>query len=397
MDRRIRKLEILWGIPILSKTEGSAVRGFGTFPDNENPLVCYPELAALLIKKADAQIVPVVYKDGHGVYFLCFRSKERYYFSGPVCAESMSYVEIHRYYKDYGIRAEQERHPMRRSLLKILNFVSFFYELLEDGSVDVSTLMAENHLAEPSGYFTERENTRMEMEKIDEEAYHHTYQEERFMMDCLREGRAEEAAERMSVIAEKTSRFSRNELTDKKYLVVIYTTMATREAIIGGASPAKAYRVSDLLINEADRCKTIDAVTEILYRVTYEFADLILDSRKNKEKNSYTEQCKDYIMQNYHHKISLEEMAEAIGISAGHLSRVFRQDTGMTVQEYIQRARVERAANLLKYSEASLTEISDYVCFHSQSHFGSVFKKYMDMTPGEYRNRYKQKEFCSMS
>ena len=67
----------------------------------------------------------------------------------------------------------------------------------------------------------------------------------------------------------------------------------------------------------------------------------------------------------------------------------------MQIQEYIQKTRVERAANLLKYSEASLTEISDYVCFNSQSHFGSVFKKYMNMTPGEYRNRYKQKEFRS--
>ena len=127
----------------------------------------------------------------------------------------------------------------------------------------------------------------------------------------------------------------------------------------------------------------------------FRFANLVSECRKNRSSSNYTEQCKDYISQNYHHKIYLDEMAEAIGVSQGHLSRVFRQDTGMQVQEYIQKFRVERAANLLKYSEASLTEISDYVCFHSQSHFGSVFKKYMSMTPGEYRNLYKQKEFIS--
>lgn len=67
----------------------------------------------------------------------------------------------------------------------------------------------------------------------------------------------------------------------------------------------------------------------------------------------------------------------------------------MNIQEYIQKYRVERAANLLKYSEASLTEISDYVCFHSQSHFGSAFKRYMNMTPKQYRDTYKEKEFRS--
>ena len=62
---------------------------------------------------------------------------------------------------------------------------------------------------------------------------------------------------------------------------------------------------------------------------------------------------------------------------------------------YILKFRVKRAANLLKYSDATLSEISDYVCFNSQSHFGSVFKEYMKMTPRQYREKYKRKEFYS--
>ena len=127
----------------------------------------------------------------------------------------------------------------------------------------------------------------------------------------------------------------------------------------------------------------------------YEFAKLVADQKAEKTAANYTEQCKDYIYKNYNRKIYLENIAAAIGISTGHLSRVFRQDMGMSIQEYIQKFRVERAANLLKYSEASLTEISDYVCFHSQSHFGSAFKRYMKMTPKQYRDTYKKKEFRS--
>jgi AraC-like DNA-binding protein len=119
----------------------------------------------------------------------------------------------------------------------------------------------------------------------------------------------------------------------------------------------------------------------------------VAEVKNQKALSNYTEQCKDYIYKNFHNKIYLEDIAAAIGVSPGHLSRVFRNDMEMSIQDYIQKFRVERAANLLKYSEASLSEISHYTCFHSQSHFGSVFKRYMGMTPRQYRDKYKEKEF----
>jgi AraC-like DNA-binding protein len=171
--------------------------------------------------------------------------------------------------------------------------------------------------------------------------------------------------------------------------------MATREAIAGGVSPTVAYRMSDVYVNKIDQCSTIDDMMSYMRDAGGAFARRVAEVRAQKAVSNYTEQCKDYIYRNYHNKIYLEEVADAIGVSPGHLSRVFRSDTGMSIQDYIQKFRVERAANLLKYSEASLTEISDYVCFHSQSHFGNVFKRYMGMTPKQYREKYKEKEFQS--
>lgn len=56
---------------------------------------------------------------------------------------------------------------------------------------------------------------------------------------------------------------------------------------------------------------------------------------------------------------------------------------------------MDRAANLLKYSEASISEISDYIGFYSQSHFGKVFKQYKKMTPKEFREKNQKKEFIT--
>ena len=217
--------------------------------------------------------------------------------------------------------------------------------------------------------------------------------EERYVMDCVREGNVEEINERASGFFEKVGILSKNRFNDQRNLAIVTTTMATREVIAGGVSPADAYRLSDYLINQIDRCQKIEEITELNRRSIYKFTKLVADTRKTRSFSSYTEQCKDYISQNYHHKIYMEDIAEAIGISQGHLSRVFRQDTGEKIQDYILKFRVKRAANLLKYSDATLLEISDYVCFNSQSHFGSVFKEYMKMTPGQYREKYKRKEF----
>ena len=66
----------------------------------------------------------------------------------------------------------------------------------------------------------------------------------------------------------------------------------------------------------------------------------------------------------------------------------------LRLQDYIVQVRVERAANLLAYSEEPIAAIGDYVNFPTQSYFGKVFKKYKGMTPREYRNKQKPKEFA---
>ena len=392
----LRKLEVLWGIPIFYTDEtGKDVRGVGVFSEKQNPLTVSGELVNALIHQAKEQDVPAICKVFGKIYFFCVQSGKVFYLSGPVCVEQLSYVEIHQFYKKYHMPAKEERHPNQMTLNRMLNFVSFLYELLEGKDIQPDKLMEKNNLIEEKEVREENDTVRIELDKPDGTAYHHTYMEERYVMDCIREGNVEEINERASGLFEKAGILSKNRFNDQRNLAIVTTTMATREAIAGGVSPADAYRLSDYLINQIDRCQKIEEITELNRRSIYKFTKLVADTRKTRSFSSYTEQCKDYISQNYHHKIYMEDIAEAIGISQGHLSRVFRQDTGEKIQDYILKFRVKRAANLLKYSDATLSEISDYVCFNSQSHFGSVFKEYMKMTPGQYREKYKRKEFYS--
>lgn len=98
--------------------------------------------------------------------------------------------------------------------------------------------------------------------------------------------------------------------------------------------------------------------------------------------------CFDYVYNNLHNRISLEELAQHVGLSAPYLSKLFHKEVGVTVTQYIMRKRIEAAENMLKFSELSSIEISDYLCFSSESHFIHVFKKHIKITPKEYRERF---------
>lgn len=390
----LRKLESLWGIPIFYADEaGGNIRSLGVFSEKQNPLTVSEELRRSLICQTKEKNVPTVYKVFDKIYFFCVQSGQDFYLSGPVCAEELSYVEIHQFYKKYHMSTKEERHPDKMTLNRMLNFVSFLYELLEGKDIQPDDLMEKNNLIEEKEVWQEGETVRIERDKSDTAAYHHTYIEERYVLDSIREGNVEEVNERATALLEKGGILSRKHFNHQRNQAIVITTLATREAIAGGVSPADAYRLSDYFINQIDQCRTMEEMIELNQRCFYKFTKLVADTRKTRSFSSYTEQCKDYISQNYHHKIYMEDIAEAIGISQGHLSRIFRQDTGEKIQDYILKFRVKRAANLLKYSDATLSEISDYVCFNSQSHFGSVFKEYMKMTPGQYREKYKRKEF----
>ena len=84
-----------------------------------------------------------------------------------------------------------------------------------------------------------------------------------------------------------------------------------------------------------------------------------------------------------------------MGIGSAYLLSFFSKETGIRIQDYITQFRVDKAANLLTYSDESIAFIAEYVKFPSQSYFGSVFKKYKQMTPREYREKYKVAEFVT--
>lgn len=92
-----------------------------------------------------------------------------------------------------------------------------------------------------------------------------------------------------------------------------------------------------------------------------------------------------YLMNHPETGESLEELAKRFFISKSYLSRIFREVTSFTVNEFKNVSRIKKSQQLLASSDYSITEISDVLGFENLTYYERVFKKYSGMTPLKYR------------
>jgi len=92
-----------------------------------------------------------------------------------------------------------------------------------------------------------------------------------------------------------------------------------------------------------------------------------------------------FMRRNLHRQLARQDLADVVHLSPTHLARVFRRATGKTLIERLSELRVARAKELLMESTLSITEISLQVGYRSFSHFGTVFRGALGVSPSDYR------------
>ena len=151
-------------------------------------------------------------------------------------------------------------------------------------------------------------------------------------------------------------------------------------------------------IHELKQCKNYDKVLEVLIEGTLEFAKSShkINSYVNENYSPMTNKCIKRIIEKIPGKISLDDLAGDLHISAKYLSALFVKETGMSITDFIQNMRIQEAKRLLKGTELSYIEISNLLNFCSQSYFNNLFKKKEGMTPKEFREKYQNQPLLNL-
>ncbi len=216
---------------------------------------------------------------------------------------------------------------------------------------------------------------------------HSSYDKEVSFYESVRNGNYEMAKFLSSPLCgEGYGILSKDPLRNIKYHLVVSIAMITRFCIEGGMPSEDAYTLSDKLINKTDEAETIDEVHKIHEQMIELYCTAMYEVRLKGIYSLQVVKAIDFIKGHIYQKVGINEIAEHLGISVPYLSRLFKSETGENISEYIIKRKVETSLIMLKYSNKSIAEISVELNFSSQSYFTKVFKKYVGLTPKDYKN-----------
>jgi AraC family transcriptional regulator len=95
--------------------------------------------------------------------------------------------------------------------------------------------------------------------------------------------------------------------------------------------------------------------------------------------------------------LSLDEMAQSVGLSTAHFARMFRKSTHETPHQFVLRQRVERAKAMLRAPDARVLDVAVACGFKTQQHFAQVFRDVCGVSPTEYRQDFLDSEVTCVS
>ncbi|MNJ31848.1 putative response regulatory protein [compost metagenome] len=136
-----------------------------------------------------------------------------------------------------------------------------------------------------------------------------------------------------------------------------------------------------------DPRKTVEIIAET--ETPDEIIELMLSLAKPamemEFKNVQFSAALDYINQNYDKDLKLTDVAKAVFISTGYLSRIFKSETGYSFKEWLNRIRIERAKELILSSDLKYYEIAELVGYRDYKYFAAYFSKLCGVSAKEYK------------
>lgn len=221
---------------------------------------------------------------------------------------------------------------------------------------------------------------------------HPSYNTELRMLESLSKGLIVEAAEALEEInRQPRAKLALDPVRSLKNSLIGSCTLFTRAIISGGANPESAYSLSDVFILQIEETSDIKALEKLEYEMLYAFANALREERKP-VYNTIVNRVINFIHEEILGDLSLERIAAHVNVHPVYLSNMFKKETGMTLTDYINRTRIEDSKFFLTHSDLPILDIAVLFGFCNQSYYARLFKRYVSMTPLQYRNGFRGKE-----
>ena len=178
---------------------------------------------------------------------------------------------------------------------------------------------------------------------------------------------------------------SDEELSTYQLLFMKHVTLVKLAAVQAGVENQLADTINTYYIHQMIKKTSIDEIIQLHQEMIAYFYEQIVSYQSKSSYPKDIQKVLHYIDQHLHQKIILNELAELINYSPNYFSQVFKSHMNLTVTDYINQRKMKVAKNMLLYSDFTITDISNYLGYSSESYFIKIFKKVTGTTPKSFR------------
>ena len=344
---------------------------------------------------------PVLLSDTLGFVWLAVLEKKRekdelhqIHMMGPVFTSDNSLSKIEQDLNKYSLSVSSKRTLLEQlQRLPTISATTFFqYAIMLHYCINEEKI----EIADIEYQIRERPNNSGKSYRRDdsflasptEDKHYGTWVAENELFKMVQEGNLnyKAAKEKASKVSFGVKVSTNDAIGQAKISVIVFTALCTRYAIQGGLNPSLAYSVGDFYTQSVENCKTVSDIAIVSHAMYDDFIHRVHKARIASSNLSNTiQQCCDYIEINLFNKIELSQLASHLGYTEYYLSRKFKKELGISINDYIRNLKIEKAKVLLQSTHQSIQEISDSLHFCSRSYFTDVFQKVTNTSPHEYR------------
>ena len=212
------------------------------------------------------------------------------------------------------------------------------------------------------------------------------YELEKKIMSAVTIGDTQEVKRLYSeFFADFSYRTPNDHLRSSKNVAYVFGTMLRLAAEKGGVNPIYLHQISENLAYKVEECKDQASIATVEYSMIAIYCDAVKEL-STKEFSNIVKQAVTYIKFNYDEPLNLQIVADSIRFDRTYLAKSFRRETNMSVVEYINKVRIDKAVFLIEQNQLSFIDISVLVGYNNYSYFCKVFKDTLGLSPREYRN-----------
>jgi AraC family L-rhamnose operon transcriptional activator RhaR len=172
------------------------------------------------------------------------------------------------------------------------------------------------------------------------------------------------------------------DITSSREFIRLQLSMVEQEQF--GAIFSKIYK--EYTLRQTGYSSVIRAyLIELITKITRSCSNQHAPERYVPKKISTIENAINHLRDHYNEPISLEYLANKTYFSKSYLCKLFKEVTGETMSQYVQRVRIDEACKMMKTTDKSISQISEEVGFSDYKAFHITFKKYKGVSPNKYR------------